>query len=67
MSMNRTLDTMPGAFQPCFHMTPALLTGKQQCFVRPVQEQGLFYKDQNKGDMYTDLPLTGIIPDNTTN
>lgn len=69
MSMNRILDTMPRAFQPRFHVTPALLTGKQQCFVRPVQEQELFQKDQRvtctlvfhvRELFLTTLPINGI-------
>lgn len=36
-------------------------------FVRLVQEQELFQKDQSRGDMYTGLPLKAIIPDNSTN
>lgn len=67
MPINRTLDNTVGAFQPCFHMMPALLTGKQQRFLSPVQEQELFHKDQSEGDMYIGLLLKGIIHDTTTN
>jgi len=67
MSIDRTLNTMPGAFQPHFHTMPAHRTGKQVSFERAVQKQKLFQKDQSKGDMYIGLLLKGIIPDNTTN
>lgn len=48
MSMDSRLDTMPGAFQPCSHTVPALLT----VFVRPVQKQELFHDAQSIGDIH---------------